>query len=333
MTDLKKILVATDFSEGAEAVYPVAEKLASTFGSRVDLIHIIPTLSYLNESMRAIGTAVDISREIYPKVIEESENLCKKALESFIDKPNRGEGFVKVHRKPAEAIVEFAAENNYDLIMIGAKGKDLTHLLRGSTTERVIRSSTIPVFSVNKSFSEDTIEHILVPTDTSELSFSAFPLAAAIASTYGASLTLFHIVELFGIEAVGPTREHDSNEFLPIYEMLIERLNNFLDDNGLENLHIQRSGVVYEDELVITEEGKESKIIPVTTKIDKGISAHFEIESYAEENADLVVIATHGHTGLAHLILGSTTEKVAQYASKPVITIRPEKKKLKNRSS
>jgi nucleotide-binding universal stress UspA family protein len=36
------------------------------------------------------------------------------------------------------------------------------------------------------------------------------------------------------------------------------------------------------------------------------------------------VMATHGHSGLAHLILGSTAEKVAQYVKKPVLTVRPE---------
>jgi len=37
-------------------------------------------------------------------------------------------------------------------------------------------------------------------------------------------------------------------------------------------------------------------------------------------------MATHGRSGFAHLILGSTAEKVAQYVSKPVITVRPEEK-------
>ncbi|NBC05211.1 MAG: universal stress protein, partial [Bacteroidetes bacterium] len=40
--------------------------------------------------------------------------------------------------------------------------------------------------------------------------------------------------------------------------------------------------------------------------------------------ADIVMMATHGHSGFAHLILGSTAEKVAQYVKKPVITIRPD---------
>lgn len=78
-----------------------------------------------------------------------------------------------------------------------------------------------------------------------------------------------------------------------------------------------------EDEVIFTD-GESHRSVNLFTKIEKGISAHYEIESYASDNADLVIIATHGHSGLAHLILGSTAEKVAQYVKKPVITIRPQ---------
>ncbi|MDX1641654.1 MAG: universal stress protein, partial [Balneolaceae bacterium] len=79
----------------------------------------------------------------------------------------------------------------------------------------------------------------------------------------------------------------------------------------------------YEDEIIITD-GENSRSIQLSTKIEKGVSAHYEIEAYASEEADVVIMATHGHSGFAHLILGSTAEKVAQYVKKPVITIRPD---------
>jgi nucleotide-binding universal stress UspA family protein len=261
--------------------------------------------------------------------VEESEHLCSKAMSSYISDRYKGEYFVKIDRKPSEAIVQHAIDNNYDLIIMGARGKHGTRMLRGGTTEKVIRGSKIPVFSVDDKVNESSIKNILIPTDTSPLSLAAFPLTVALADTFKSSITLLHVIELYGSISEEIPRRPEKGELLSIYEVLIERLNNFLADTDKDQIKIQRTGKDYEDQVVITE-GDESRTIPLYTKIEKGVSAHYEIEHYAQNYADLVIMATHGHSGFAHLILGSTAEKVAQYVSKPVITMRPEKKLFKS---
>ncbi len=58
----------------------------------------------------------------------------------------------------------------------------------------------------------------------------------------------------------------------------------------------------------------------------KGLD-YIEINKYAEEkNVDLIVIATHGRTGLLHTLLGSVAEKVIRYAKRPVLVITPPSK-------
>jgi len=168
-----------------------------------------------------------------------------------------------------------------------------------------------------------------MPTDTSPLSLAAFPLTVGLADTYNATITLLHVIELYGSISEEIPRQPEKGELLSIYEVVMERLNNFLADAGKDQIKIQRTGKDYEDQVVITD-GDESRTIPLHTIIEKGISAHYEIEHYAQNYADLVIMATHGHSGFAHLILGSTAEKVAQYVSKPVITMRPDKKLFKN---
>jgi len=244
---------------------------------------------------------------------------------AYIAEENRGEKIVKIDRRPSETIVEYAKKNDYDLILIGAKGAHETKMLRGSVTERVIRRSKIPVFSVGDRFNVDQIKNIAVTTDTSELSLASFPMAAALADSFGASITLFHVIELYGSISEEIPRSPEKGESISIYEAIIERLNNYLTKRKIDNVHVQRTGVTFEDEVVITD-GDQSRTIPLFTKIEKGVSAHYEIENYASENADLVMMATHGRSGFAHLILGSTAEKVAQYVTKPVITVRPEEK-------
>ncbi|HMB42175.1 MAG TPA: universal stress protein [Balneolaceae bacterium] len=329
MFEIKKILVPTDFSKGSESAYPVAQNLASTFGSTVDFIHIIPTLKYFNESLKRLGVPLDMNEDVYPQIMDESELKLEKAMDQYLKDINKGEKIVKVERKPSEAIVKYATEHGYDMIVMGARGKDESKLIRGGVTERVIRKSRIPVFSVDNRFDNSKVNNVVMTTDSSELSISAFPLAAAMADTYNASLTLFHVIELYGSGVDDIPRNPAKGESVSIYEGIIDRINSYLEKRKLENIYVQKTGVTYEDEIIITE-GEDSRTIPLFTKIEKGVSAHYEIENFTSEHADLLIMATHGHSGFAHLILGSTAEKVAQYVKQPVITIRPDESDFEN---
>lgn len=323
MIELKKILVPTDFSKGSEVAYSVAQNIADTFGGVIDFIHIIPTIKYFNESIKRLGVPLDINKEVYPKIIDESEIRLEKAMNSYLKEKNKGKHIIKVERRPSEKIVNYAEKHGYDLIIMGSKGKDESRFVRGGTTERVIRKSKVPVFSVDDRFDKNKVKNVMMSTDSSELSLAAFPLAVSIADSYKADLTLFHVIELYGNVSEDIPRSPEKGEGVSIYEGIIKRTNDYLNKRKFDNIHIQRTGVTFEDEVVITD-GDQSRTLNLFTKIEKGISAHYEIESYASENADLVVMATHGHSGFAHLILGSTAEKVAQYVKKPVITIRPD---------
>lgn len=323
MIRMKKILVATDFSKGSEVAYAAAQNLAGTFGGVIDFVHIIPTMKYFNESIKKLGVPLDMNKDVYPKIIEEADAKLKKAMSQYLKEINRGEAIVKVERRPSEKIVDMARKNGYDMIVMGARGKDESRFVRGGTTERVIRKSKVPVFSVDSRFDKNRVKNVVMSTDASDLSLSAFPLAVAVADAFGADLTLFHVIELYGGVSGEIPRSPEKGELVSVYEGIIEKITHFLDKQSFESIHLNRTGVVCEDEVIFTD-GESHRSVNLFTKIEKGISAHYEIESYASDNADLVIIATHGHSGLAHLILGSTAEKVAQYVKKPVITIRPQ---------
>lgn len=325
MIKLEKILVPTDFSKGSEIAYSVAQNISDTFGGTIDFIHVIPTLKYFNESIKRLGVPLDINKDVYPRIIDESELKLKKAMDQYLREENKGKQIVKIERRPSEKIVQYATKHGYDMIIMGTKGLDESAFVRGGVTERVIRKSNIPVFSVDSRFDKNKVKNVMMSTDSSELSLSVFPMAVAIADAYKADLTLFHVIELYGNRPEEIAISAEKGEMVSIYEGIIDRVNNYLDKRNYDNIHVQRTGVTFEDEVILTDEnGAKGRTINLYTKIEKGISAHYEIDSYASEYADLVVMATHGHSGLAHLILGSTAEKVAQYVKKPVITIRPQ---------
>lgn len=322
---IQKILVPTDFSEGAENVYPVTEKMASAFGATVDYIHVIPTVKYLSESAKKLGLPLDLEKEIYPEIVKESEKRLEKAMKEYLPEANRGEFYVKIDRKISETITDHAAEGEYDLIIMGARGGHNTGMWRGSTTEKVIRSSKVPVFSVDERMDENSIRNILVPTDSSTLSYTAIPIAVELANTFNSGITLYHVLELYGSISESIPRDPDKGELLSIYEVVIKRLESFLSEFEEGVIELKRTDAPFEDELIL-KSGNGEQVIPMRTIIEKGVSAHFEIEHFSASEADLIVMATHGYSGFARLFLGSTAEKVVQYVEKPVLTIRPEKK-------
>ncbi|MDX1637730.1 MAG: universal stress protein [Balneolaceae bacterium] len=332
MIQINKILVPTDFSDRSIAAYTHAQELASTFGARVDMIHIVPTLKYFSESISKLGVPLDVDEDLYPHVKDGAVHRLNGLMADYIEESNRGEALVRIERKPSRAISEYAAENGYDLIVMGSRGEHSSDVLRGSITEKVIRYSEVPVFTVDERLKPEGLKNILVPTDASSLSFTCLPLALTLAETYGARLTLFHVLELYGTLSESIERRPGNSEETDIYTHIIGKMEQYLSDHNYNTIEIRRGDEEFHDKVIITR-GDRTHTIRVDTVIGRGLSAHYEIENYAPDNADLIVMTTHGHSGLAHFFLGSTTEKVAQHVDMPVVTVKPSKEKLQEVNS
>lgn len=76
MLTLDRILVPTDFSEGASAAYAYANALATKYGGKIDLLHVIPSFRYLHESISRLGLPIDMDKDIYPPLLHEIWNAC-----------------------------------------------------------------------------------------------------------------------------------------------------------------------------------------------------------------------------------------------------------------
>jgi nucleotide-binding universal stress UspA family protein len=316
MKSIKRILIPTDFSSGAESAYPVAQKLAIRFGAEIDMIHVVPSVQHFMRFM-----AADMNLDFTESMLENAREKLASALNNF-DEEIRGEFFLKVDRKPAESIREHVSNRDYDLIIMGSKGGNESKLRRGGVTRHTIRTSRVPVLSIDTSMPGRGVKDILVPTDGSDLSFTALPMAALMAAGFKADLTLLYVEEMrAGLS--------DTIHYIPqdirkdkIYEKLIGRLETFLKSRKGAGIELLKTHELFEDRLKLKTESMEAEI-NLHTEILTGFTPHYEIETYAGENSDLVVMATHGHTGFAHVLMGSVTEKVIQYVKKPVLTVRP----------
>ncbi len=327
MNRYQKILLPTDFSESAENSYDVAKQIANKFSAKIDVMHVVPSAEYLKESLKKVPVALDPEKQVIPTIITDNEERLKKLLKEFPE-AIRGKIHIGMNRKPADSIIHHAREGAYDLIVMGAKGEHRTLARRGVNTERVLRNSTIPVLAVDDNTEPHEIKRIVVPTDSSQLSFTALPHAASIAHAFGAEISLLYVLELFGGLTEDSMFIPEQHEKVKIYEQLMKRLEHFLADHKPEGVRLQRSEKAFLDGLKIGE-GENERFVPLKTEIRTGYSVHYEIEQYSENNADLLVMATHGYSGFAHLFLGSVTEKVIQNLPRPVMTIRPTEQQFK----
>lgn len=141
-----------------------------------------------------------------------------------------------------------------------------------------------------------SIQSILVPTDFSAPAAKALHEAVALAKQFGAKITLLNIVE-----PIGATPDFAYNPMVLENEKVM----------AMANEQLKR--------LVKKEDLGES----VEKTLVRYGSPYNEITAAAKSlKCDLIVIATHGYTGLKHVFLGSTTERVVRHATCPVLVIR-----------
>jgi nucleotide-binding universal stress UspA family protein len=143
------------------------------------------------------------------------------------------------------------------------------------------------------------LRHILVPIDFSKHSEVALSYAVALAEKFGAELLLLHVVQDLALfipdaVAVAPPIAPPVEQFITAAREALERVTQL---NDLKSLTVHR-------------------------EVREGTPFYEIIRFAKEKTVDLIVMGTHGHTGLTHVLLGSVTEKVVRKAPCPVLTVR-----------
>lgn len=142
--DFNNIVFATDFSEGSDYAFRAALSLARKYDSKLIVVHII------NEPVDLRGFYVPhIS---FDKLEEEIEQGAEKLMEKFCRTHMQDFSNYESHVFPGipyDEIIKKATEFNADLIVLGTHGRTgLDHVLFGSTAEKVVRKSPIPVMTI-----------------------------------------------------------------------------------------------------------------------------------------------------------------------------------------
>ena len=143
------------------------------------------------------------------------------------------------------------------------------------------------------------IEKILAPTDLSELSALGVRYALELSRGWGAEVSVYHIAD--GAELAS----YKAFSLQDLIEKHKKSLSQFLTDHFAELL----------------------PLVEVREKVEVGEPAASILAEAEKAGSDLIVMSTHGRTGLAHLLMGSVTEEVVRNAVCPVFSVHAPKKK------
>jgi nucleotide-binding universal stress UspA family protein len=282
-----RILFPTDGSDGATTVTDRVLDIAERHGAVLYVLNVADTTH--DSVTRLGGEVVDVLEREGEQVVSDTAARAEQRGVSTVTDVLQG-------RVP-ETIVEYADQRDVDLTVMPTRGRTgLGRLLLGSVTERVLRRSPVPVLTLRPE-AVDGFEYpyrrLLVPTDGSDCAAAALDVGVDVAAAYGATL---HVLSVVDVTSLGV----DVHSAIQVEE---------LETRAREDVADAR------------EAGRDAAVETVGA-VEHGSAVHRELGEYVDAHGvDLVVMGTHGHTGLDRYLLGSVAEKTVRTAPAPVMTV------------
>ncbi|WP_029619836.1 universal stress protein [Pseudorhizobium marinum] len=283
---MKRIMVATDFSERSDRAIRRATLLARQNAAAVTLL-----------------TAVD--DDLPKRIVDEDKRQAEMLLREMSATLQRVDGVecdtTVILAEASQAIIRGAYELAPDLVVIGPHRRQLFRdVFIGTTAERTVRKAPCPILMVNATPAA-SYRHIMMTTDLSEVSQDA-------------------IVSLVGLNLAGSANQ----SILHVYDAPILRLalsNELPEDEQHEYAQAQKASA-YTSLRQFIASIPASYFAPVV-RPEANKTSHEILACAAETNADLIVLATHQKPGLERMLLGSVAEQVLRDSPVDVLVIPP----------
>ena len=320
----RSLLVPLDGSAVAEQVMPAVRQLAPILAARVHLLVVITNeqKQHLIAHFAAAppGTAGQYETDWHWE--RRAQTQLAHAAEAYLcgqAQALRAAGldvtFEVTSGAPADRIVDIAASEPQALIAMATHGySGLRRWTLGSVADKVVQATQTPILLVRAMVEVEqpaagaqSLRRILVPLNGSALAEQALPLAIELAGSAQAELLLFHAVRPFGASA--PDR-------LPLH-----RPPPTIDfpapghTQALQHLH----GII---------ERWHACEIVMLPMVASGEPAQQIVDMAAHEHVDLIVMATHGYSGVKRWALGSVADKVLHATATPLLLVRAQSQEL-----
>jgi nucleotide-binding universal stress UspA family protein len=281
----RRIVVGVDAAGSAENAVSVSIDLARRFEAEIELVHAVPAAGHLGHATSTED--LDAARRAVRNRLEAS--LPGALLEHVAAEHH----LVVQAGHPAPVLLERARAGAAGLIVLGAHRRKGLLDLKG-TAHVVLARADCPVWTQEGPVRE--VEHLLVPVDLSEESLRALAAACTWAAAFGARITALHCF-------VGPDFYYGHGYPVPGPTYVIDQLR----DDAEAGFRRQMEGFAWGN-------------VPHELRFLEGSPAAAILA--AQDEVDLILMGTHGRTGLSSVLLGNVAAAVLREAHVPVVTMR-----------
>jgi nucleotide-binding universal stress UspA family protein len=300
----QKILIPVDGSQCGDHAAQVGLEFAKRLGARVVLTNALIEYATEKDANRVIGPAREMAEKLGVPI---ETRLAEGRFLSI------GDG-----------IIEASQESNSELIVMGTHGREgIPRMLLGSVAEWVSRRATVPVMLIREQAHPTTVpaklERILVAVDGSPQSNLALTTASDLACALGINLELMHV-----IPDSPAVYSYTAYEYAPMIDF-----EKYQHDLEAESQAIIAAALALLD-------AHTPKVADVRTSRVPANGMRLGdamIKTAKEHNADLIVIGTHGRSGVDLLLLGSVAERVSHRSEIPVLMIRVANVEVERKAS
>ncbi len=280
---MKKILVPTDFSEHSEYALKVAAQIARENDGEIFLLHMLELPALASDGIgesNAVGSSSDL-----PEVMFFMQKT-RERFEEILEQPYlQGITIVEAiqFERAFDGIISHSKKHGIDLVVMGSHGASGFHeMFIGSNTEKVVRTSDVPVLVIKKEEGEFNPQKFVFASDFSDEIKKPFAKVVDFANMFKIHLHLVFI--------------NTPNDFKSTHAAE-KKMHDFATKFEITNGYTSH---VYND-----------------VNVEKGI-LHFA----NSVNADLIGMCTHGRQGLAHFFNGSISEDLVNHSVRPVVTFK-----------
>jgi nucleotide-binding universal stress UspA family protein len=295
-----RIVVPVDGSALADQAIAYAATVARP-GDEVTLLHVAPQPEPQQDRY---GRPLPMTDDELERLDEQARGVAAHSAQlwkAVLPSPR----IVMERGDPAEHIL--AAGSDADLIVMASHGRGALGRWRyGSVTDRIARSSNVPVMVIRpqdayEAFGAAPIHRFVVPLDGSPLAATALPLASRLAKRMHKQLHLVRVTPgtMIPVASMGA----------PVAESVIKEATVAAEHEAARSLEDVAAGL-------------EREGIATTWDVEAGDA--FERITAAAHPGDVIVLASHGRSGIRRWMLGSVAEKLVRIADAPVIVVRAQ---------
>lgn len=312
----ENIIVPLDGSDASRQVLPYARSIAKTVGATLHLIGVLEPLNrvdnlsrmgsgaqnapmsqselVLSEDWRALVGG--LRREARDRLDAAAEETRSRGIETTVD---------LLEGEAAEQIIAAGNRAGESLIAMSTHGRSgIGRWMLGSVTDKVVKHTSTPVLIIRAQREEPpddvALSKVVLPLDGSELAERAIPHAVAFANAFGAGITILRSSSptAYGF---GYADYYAAQTYTDISSEVLSDVRDYVTSAVGR---IQGMGVASVEER--TPEGNPGAAI---------------IDEVGDDRTKLVVMTTHGRTGVGRWVLGSVTDRVIQHSAGPVMVI------------